>query len=90
MGAARTVVVAGHCAEEITDKVAGWGDATGGVSVVLQEEQNGTAHAVLAARDTLADFDGGVFILYGDTPFIAPEQLKQMQDMNADITVLGV
>ena len=30
MGAAHTVVVAGHCAEEITDKVAGWGDATGG------------------------------------------------------------
>ncbi len=89
MDAARTVVVAGHCAEQITDKVAGWGDATGGVSVVLQEEQNGTAHAVEAARDTLADFDGGVFILYGDTPFIAPEQLKQMQDMNADIAVLG-
>ncbi len=43
--------------------------------VAVQEERQGTGHAVLAARAALNGFDGDVLILYGDTPLITPETL---------------
>lgn len=61
--------------------------------VVLQAEQLGTADAVKAARAPLVDFTmGTVFVLYGDTPFIAIETLKEMiaqRENGAGIVVLG-
>ena len=50
------------------------------IIIVEQTEQLGTAHAVARARDALADFDGDVMVLYGDTPFIRPETLSEMQN----------
>lgn len=44
----------------------------------IQHERLGTAHAVLAARDAMADFDGDVLILYGDTPLITTATLERM------------
>ena len=62
-------------------------------AVVLQPEQLGTADAVKAAREPLADFSmGTVFVLYGDTPFIGVETLEQMlaeRELGAGIVVLG-
>ncbi|MDQ3139993.1 MAG: bifunctional UDP-N-acetylglucosamine diphosphorylase/glucosamine-1-phosphate N-acetyltransferase GlmU, partial [Pseudomonadota bacterium] len=40
----------------------------------------GTAHAVLQAQAPLADFDGDVLILYGDTPLIERETMAGMLD----------
>ena len=45
---------------------------------VVQREQLGTAHAVLAARDALAGFGGDVLILFGDSPLIATDTLRAM------------
>jgi bifunctional N-acetylglucosamine-1-phosphate-uridyltransferase/glucosamine-1-phosphate-acetyltransferase GlmU-like protein len=42
------------------------------------DRHGGTSHAVDQARAALADFDGDALILYGDTPFIAPETLAAM------------
>lgn len=83
-----TVVVAGHGAAlvEIATKA-----YDPDVTVVIQSEQLGTAHAVSQARDALAGFDGDALVLYGDTPFISPETLTAMTAarLTHDIVVLG-
>ncbi len=85
---AKTVVVAGHGAELVTKAAKEWDDT---IEVVLQAEQKGTGQAVDQARAALADFDGDVIILYGDTPFIRPETLEAMVNARrtADVVVLG-
>ncbi len=85
---ARTVVVAGHGADLVEAAARAHMDE---IDVVLQTEQLGTAHAVLQAKDALADFDGDAIILYGDTPFIQPETLDAMLAARAenDVVVLG-
>ena len=84
----KTVVVAGHGAELVEKAALDWDDT---VSVVLQEEQLGTAHAVAQARNALDDFDGTAFVLYGDTPFISVATLDAMnaRRATADVVVLG-
>ncbi|WP_208347577.1 bifunctional UDP-N-acetylglucosamine diphosphorylase/glucosamine-1-phosphate N-acetyltransferase GlmU [Pseudaestuariivita rosea] len=71
----RTVVVAGHGADQVKAAALDWDDR---VQVALQTEQLGTGHAVLQARQALSGFQGDVIVLYGDTPFIAPETLEKM------------
>ena len=85
---ARSVVVAGHGAEQVRRAALDW-DAN--ITVVVQDPQLGTAHAVDQARAALADFDGDVIVLYGDTPFIRPETLEAMiaARATADVVVLG-
>ena len=84
----KTVVVAGHGAELVENAVLAWDDT---VSVVVQEEQLGTAHAVAQARDALNGFEGTAFVVYGDTPFISTETLDAMKARRAtaDVIVLG-
>ncbi|KAG1649496.1 Bifunctional protein GlmU [Nymphon striatum] len=84
----RTVAVAGHGAELVRSAALAH-DAT--IKVVEQTEQLGTAHAVAQARDALSGFDGMALVLYGDTPFIRPETLENMQAALAanDVVVLG-
>lgn len=85
---ARIVVVTGHGAEAVA---AAAEHITPFAQTALQEPQLGTGHAVLQARDLLADFGGDVFVLYGDTPFIRPETLARMVEARArfDVVVLG-
>jgi bifunctional UDP-N-acetylglucosamine pyrophosphorylase / glucosamine-1-phosphate N-acetyltransferase len=73
LGPARKIVVVGSG----RDQVEGLVDARGG-EVVVQEQQLGTAHAVLQAQPRLADFDGDILILYGDTPLIEAETMARM------------
>ncbi|APX90595.1 UDP-N-acetylglucosamine diphosphorylase/glucosamine-1-phosphate N-acetyltransferase [Brevirhabdus pacifica] len=85
----RTVIVAGHGAEAVE---AAARDHDPDVTVVRQEEQLGTAHAVDQARAALSDFDGDAYVLYGDTPFIRPETLSRMAEARAAgsaVVVLG-
>ena len=54
---------------------------------VVQEEQKGTAHAVLCCKDPLKDFDGEVLILCGDGPLIRTETLKTLiEKQHADLS----
>ena len=85
---ARTVVVAGHGADQVRAAAQAFDDEA---QVVVQEEQLGTAHAVGQAREALADFDGTAIVLYGDTPFVQTETLENMcaaLETN-DVVVLG-
>lgn len=60
--------------------------------VYVQEERRGTAHAVLAAREALAEGYDDVLIVYGDTPLVRAETLKRLRAplaRGAGVTVLG-
>ena len=83
-----TVVVAGHGAAQV-EKAALAYDPD--VTVAIQTEQLGTAHAVAQARDALSGFDGDALVLYGDTPFIRSETLTAMTAarLTHDVVVLG-
>lgn len=59
---------------------------------VVQQEQLGTAHAVLSAQQEIQPFDGCVLILFGDSPLILPQTLEKMiqeYKEGTDVTVLG-
>jgi len=45
---------------------------------VQQDEQLGTAHAVLCCKEYLKDFDGEMLVLCGDGPLIRAETLKTL------------
>lgn len=82
----RLAVVVGPDMEMLSDAVAP-------VPTAVQHDRLGTADAVKAARDLLSDFtEGTVFVLFGDTPFIAPDTLQAMKaarESGAGVVVLG-
>ena len=45
---------------------------------VIQHDRKGTGHAVLQAREALADFSGDVLVAFGDTPLVRPETLERL------------
>jgi len=53
-----------------------------GINFVLQEEQRGTGHALMVARDALDSYDQ-VIVLSGDAPFINPETIKTLRDFHS-------
>ncbi len=58
----------------------------------VQSERLGTAHAVLAARETIGDFDGDVLVVFGADPLITLSTLENILDVRAQgaaIAVLG-
>jgi bifunctional UDP-N-acetylglucosamine pyrophosphorylase/glucosamine-1-phosphate N-acetyltransferase len=85
---AKTIIVAGHGAEQVSDAAKAFDETA---DVVLQTEQLGTAHAVAQAKEVLFDFDGDALVLYGDTPFINPKTLEHMTAARSDhdVVVLG-
>ncbi|WP_434612514.1 bifunctional UDP-N-acetylglucosamine diphosphorylase/glucosamine-1-phosphate N-acetyltransferase GlmU [Tabrizicola sp. M-4] len=70
-----TVVVTGHGAEAVAKSARAFDEE---VQTVVQEEQKGTAHAVLQAAPLLEGVAGDALVLYGDTPFIRAETLEAM------------
>src|SRR6202049_1498939 len=59
-------VIVGHEAERVREAVAGTG-----VNFVLQAEQRGTGHALMAARETLSNHGyDQIIVLSGDAPLI--------------------
>jgi len=85
---ARTIVVAGHGADLVSEAAQDWDDEA---NVVLQTEQLGTGHAVAQAAGALDGFEGDAIVLYGDTPFIRPQTLEAMiaARTDHDVVVLG-
>ncbi len=89
LGPERLVVVTGHGGERVAEAAKAF-DPT--IAIVTQEEQKGTAHAVLQAAPALDGFEGDAVVLYGDTPLIRPETLARMAEARkggADVVVLG-
>ena len=80
LGVERAVVVTGAGREQVEAAVAPLGFAT-----AQQDEQRGTAHAVLQAQGALADFVGDVLVLYGDVPLVETATMRRMIDrLNGD------
>jgi bifunctional UDP-N-acetylglucosamine pyrophosphorylase/glucosamine-1-phosphate N-acetyltransferase len=60
--------------------------------VYVQERQDGTADAVLAAREAIANHNGDVLVQYADTPLLAGGTLERLHarlDEETSIAVLG-
>lgn len=86
--ASQIVVVVGHQAEAVREFFAADDD----IAFALQEEQNGTGHAVACAAPRFNDFSGRVLILCGDVPLIRAETLRDLlrrhEESRATVTVL--
>lgn len=65
----RVIVVVGDRGEEVREHLKEYG-----VLIGIQEEQKGTAHAVLSVQDLIKGEE--ILILYGDVPLIREESLK--------------
>jgi bifunctional UDP-N-acetylglucosamine pyrophosphorylase/glucosamine-1-phosphate N-acetyltransferase len=50
------------------------------VHFVIQEQQLGTAHALLSAQNKLKDFQGNIIVTVGDNPHICDSDIKQLID----------
>ncbi len=57
---------------------------------VLQDPPLGTGHAVLAARDALADFDGDVLVVNGDCPLLTAQDLEHLFTLRAKGAALAI
>lgn len=60
--------------------------------VFVQAKQQGTADAVLAAREAISQHDGDVIVLYADTPLIEAETIGRLRtalEDGAGVAVLG-
>ncbi len=89
LGESRTAVVIGPNMDGVRAEVA---KIAPEAEVFVQEQQLGTAHAVLAARTAIARHDGDVLVVFGDTPFITPvtlEGLLASLDATTPVAVLG-
>lgn len=71
IGSEENILVLGHKKEEVLKVLPE-------ASYVLQEEQLGTGHAVLQAKEKLSNFKGTVMVLYGDAPLLTEETLRAM------------
>ncbi len=66
--------------------------AASGAAVFVQESQLGTADAVLAAREAIAQHSGDLLVLFADTPLITQETVSALigeLDRGAQVAVLG-
>ncbi|MDN4527443.1 bifunctional UDP-N-acetylglucosamine diphosphorylase/glucosamine-1-phosphate N-acetyltransferase GlmU [Fictibacillus fluitans] len=86
LGMKKIVTVVGHGAEKVKDQL---GDAS---EYVLQEEQLGTAHAVIQAEETLSNEEGITLVVCGDTPLITAQTMQKLIDehqaADAKVTIL--
>lgn len=79
-GCERIVVVVGTHSPSVREAVE---KRLGAAAVAVQTEPLGTAHAVLAAKDNLADFDGDVLITYADAPLLSATDLAPLFELRA-------
>ena len=66
--------------------------AASGAAVFVQKNQLGTADAVLAAREAIAQHTGDLLVLFADTPLITQETVSALigeLDRGAQVAVLG-
>ncbi|MCX5750739.1 MAG: NTP transferase domain-containing protein [Candidatus Saganbacteria bacterium] len=71
-------VVVGHKKELIIEYFEGWP-----LQFVSQDQQIGTAHAVMQAKAALAGFSGTVLVLNGDMPLISKKTIFKMLQLHA-------
>ena len=75
-GVARSVIVVGYKSELVRERLRDRDN----VEFVEQTERLGTGHAVQMCRDNLANHDGGVFVVTGDSPLIQRASIQTLLD----------
>jgi bifunctional UDP-N-acetylglucosamine pyrophosphorylase/glucosamine-1-phosphate N-acetyltransferase len=68
--------IIGHEADRVRSAV-----VASGIGFVLQQEQRGTGHALMVAREALAPYDL-VIVLYGDAPLITSTTIARLRDFH--------
>lgn len=86
LGCDRIVVVVGAHSPEVGAHVE---KRLGPGSTAVQDPPLGTGHAVLAAREALAGFQGDVVITAADTPLMDAASIAPLLALEADVGVLG-
>ncbi len=71
-GVDQVLSVVGHMGEQVIPIV------EDDSQVIVQPERNGTAGAVLACAEVLADFNGSLVVLSGDCPLITADTIKRL------------
>jgi bifunctional UDP-N-acetylglucosamine pyrophosphorylase/glucosamine-1-phosphate N-acetyltransferase/UDP-N-acetylglucosamine pyrophosphorylase len=74
VGFDRVVLVVGYRADDVKKVLR---DRTN-LTFALQEQQNGTGHAVMMCRQVLAEHDGPVAVVTGDAPLLQAESLEKL------------
>jgi bifunctional UDP-N-acetylglucosamine pyrophosphorylase/glucosamine-1-phosphate N-acetyltransferase len=73
------ILVCGENIDEIKAVV------TRDVQYALQQEQLGTAHALLSAKEYIQDFTGDLLVTVGDNPYITAEELNKLITRHREI-----
>ena len=74
VGVSRPVIVVGHGADQMREVL---GDR---YEFATQEQQLGTGHAVLMAKDQFIGFQGSIVVACGDTPMLRSSTIKALVD----------
>jgi len=74
-GIEKQILVIGYKAEMVREAM-----ADRNVYFALQEEQRGTGHAVMMAREHLTGFSGDLVVLCGDMPLVREDTIKRLID----------
>jgi bifunctional UDP-N-acetylglucosamine pyrophosphorylase/glucosamine-1-phosphate N-acetyltransferase len=81
------IVVAGQNLEELKKAV------HRNVQYAVQENQLGTADALLSAKEYIRDFDGDLLVTVGDNPYITAAELKKLvarhREINSQCTFIS-
>ena len=89
LGCQRVIVVVGAHSPQVGEHAR---KRLGPNATVVQDPPLGTGHAVLAAREALADFDGDVVVTYADCPLTSAGVIAPLFDLiggGTDVAVLG-
>ncbi len=71
----RTLVVVGHAREAVSAHVA---EVAPAALPVVQEQQNGTGHAVRVALEAVGPLEGTVVVVPGDSPLLTADTLARL------------
>ncbi len=58
--------------------------------IAIQEVQNGTGGAVLAAKEHFKDFDGDIIVMFGDSPLLTTDAMQSMVDARRECPSTGL
>lgn len=78
MNSERIIVVIGY-KKDVVKAVIPKDDS---IRFAIQDPQNGTGHAIMVCRDQIQDFEGLIFILYGDVPLLTSATLQKMYEVH--------
>ncbi|MGG2377296.1 NTP transferase domain-containing protein, partial [Salmonella enterica] len=75
-GGTQTAVVVGPDREDVAAEAK---RVAPNAQTFVQAERRGTAHAVLAAKETIKKGADDILVIFGDTPLILPETLARLR-----------